>query len=355
MERIFYLGVLNMLRICYNSCINWRKKYTMKKLTFEQYKQKMTFLISQNCISEEALLDAYNEYCSISDEPIINQVEIHLCKNKYFVENFNTKGYFSQFWLRLCDFSKFLLKEIPNNKFFKCESNIYTGDNAMVIPKIIRAMGLESAEYYIIKWVMDDSVETWEDDFLLTPSFLQENDELICFSDIVDKDCVDVIVLESTIRRYLELRHFKNEDIENFIKEFRKTIFMSEFIDNTDISAENIAFIVNDKKIRMAPMYDFDFCAGNEGSVTKHFKVGNDSGIRSIINYYKKDSDFVDWIKKSVMTIDVKKVLSNGFESPNQYMPTKSRIEFYAEFINKQKEIVKSCIDISPQDYGERE
>ncbi len=328
----------------------------MSKLTYEQYKQKMTTIIPKIKISEENdLKAAYEEYCNLSDMPIIDQMKIDLRKNNFFVEVPNVKGYFSHFWLRLSDFSKFLLKELPNYKFFYDKSNIHTWENAMIIPRIVRASGLESAEYYVITWVMDDSVETWEDNFFLTPSFLQENDELISFGDIMENSSLDIITLENSVRQYLELRHFSKENIKNFIKEFRKTIFMSEFIANTDTTTENISFIVNGKKVRMAPMYDFDFCAGNDAILIRRFKVGNKAGIQAVTDYYKSDPSFVEWVRSQVLSINIEELLSKKFESQNQYGLNEKQKELYSNFFAKQKEIIKLCIDKSPENYRERD
>ena len=156
-------------------------------------------------------------------------------KNPYFIKNHNTKGVFSQFWLILSDLRTYLLKELPAGRFFSDKIGLYTRDNALVVPRLIRAAGLDSAEYYIVNWVMDDSVSTWEDDFLLTPSFLKKGDEMLSFKDIFGQECLDIETVENNLRKELVLRHFKKKNIDRFILELRKKICMSEIIDNTDI------------------------------------------------------------------------------------------------------------------------
>ena len=317
-----------------------------RKLTLEEYKQKIVeLLLDSDMYRPEDFEKAYQEYCKLKGRKILDTIRIDLLKEPYFIENSNVKGYFSQFWLVLSDLNKYLLKEIPSGRFFLDQKGLYTRDNAIIVPRLIKYAGLDTAEYYFVNWIMDDSVNTWEDEFLLTPSFLKEGDELLSFKDILGQECLDIEILEKRLRKELELRHFNRKNIEEFMKDLRRKICMSEIIDNTDISGENMSIIINNGSVRVAPLYDFDFCMGNKAIVRKHFKVRGQEGLAAVLEYYKDDEDVINWLRKYVMTIDINKLVSMKVSTPNRGLIEKEARYMYKDFWKQQMDIIKKFVE----------
>ena len=314
-------------------------------LTFGEYKQKIIELAPDTEQKTEDYRRAYTEYVNSNGERIPRKHNIDLIRDPYFVINQNVRGYFSQFWLILSDLNKYLLKELPDGKFYQNHLDLYSRVNSRVVPKIIRKAGLESAEYYIVNWVMDDSASTWEDDFFLTPSFLKEEDEMLSIKDILGQECLDVEVLEKRLRRELELRKFPKKNINMFIQELRKEICMSEIIDNTDISSENMSVIFNNGFVRMAPMYDFDFCMGNRATANKHFKVKGSCGLKAVLDYYKDDEEIKDWLVNKVSKIDFSQIISKEFTE--QSSDSKKHKQKYISFWKQQMQTIEKFIELN--------
>ena len=314
-------------------------------LTLNKYIQKIREMIPREKIDyrQEDYERAYAEYRRLKGKRAPETHKVDLSKEPYFIITQNVKGFFSQCWIILSDLNKYLLKELPDAKFYKNRTDFFSRANARVVPKIVRATGLKSAEYYIANWVMDDSVSTWEDDFLLTPSFLKDGDEMLNFKDILGQDCMDIDVLEKRLRKELELRRFKTKDIAKFIQELRKEICMSEILDNSDMSSENMSVIFNNNSVRIAPMYDYDFCMGNESTANRHFKIRGMEGLHAVLSYYKDDVELMKWLREKVLTIDFEKMIANEFESEDA-LKLRQR---YIDFWERQMQIVKEYAELN--------
>lgn len=316
-----------------------------EKLTLNEYIQKIKELVPNSKLRQEEYGKAYAEYCKLEGRRTPDVLRVDLIRMPFFMENQNVKGYFSQFWLRLSDLNRYLLKELPSGRFFSDSLGFCTRDNALVVPRIVKGAGLDAAEYYLANWVMDDSVSTWEDEFLLTPSFLKDGDEMLSLRDIFGQECLDIELVENKLVRELQLRHFKKKNIDRLVQELRREICMSEIIDNTDISSENMSIIINSGVVRMAPLYDFDFCMGNEAVNKKHFKVNGKEGLAPVLEYYKDDENLIKWLREKVLTIDIDKAVSIKVSSPNRWLVGKKSKYMYKDFWKQQMEIVKAFID----------
>ena len=316
-----------------------------KKLTLDEYTQKIQCIVPDiTQYRREDYQTSYAEYCKLNGRRTPDAIKVDLIRNPYFAENSNVRGCFSQFWLILSDLNKYLLKEIPNPRFFRNGSGMYTRDNALIVPRVISAAGLECAEYYLVNWVMDDSVSTWEDDFLLTPSFLKDDDEMLSFKDILGRECLDVEIIERNLRRELELRHFREKNINRFMQDLRRKICMSEIIDNTDMSSENMSVIFNNGTVRVAPLYDFDFCMGNEAVVNRHFKIKGQQGLLAVLDYYKDDKELVKWLEERILTINMNQIVSVKESTQNRGLVCKEARYVYKDFWEQQIDTIRKFL-----------
>ena len=256
-------------------------------------------------------------------------------QNPFFITNYNIKGNYSQFWFILFDLKEYLLKKVCT----KGKSELLV-KNAMAIPKIIKALGCKSAIYYETNYWDDDG---YPEDCLASPNFLQEGEELIHLNDIIGLESKsDILEIEMKIRQYFSLRHFEQEKIDQLMQGIIKNFFISKFIGNTDENLTNFAIIKSNNGIEAAPMYDFDFCCGNDKSGKSFLEVDGQTDLEALVKHYIEVPWFRKWLENTVLTLDVEKALQQD-ENTNHHFNDES-IKYYVQYFNKQKNRVRRCL-----------
>ncbi|MBP3502816.1 MAG: hypothetical protein J6K42_05015 [Clostridia bacterium] len=345
-----------------------------KKLTLEEYIQKLSNILKQeitiDTIKEDLFnntnpskreaakqkIEAYKKYCNLTKESAFDEKDINLSKELYFTQNRNAIGSFADFWFILYDLKSYLLKEIIPDRFIKNSNDSKHNriiSNSIVIPEVIEALGLKSAKYYITNYWDDNADNLYTNLYLVTPNFLQEGEELYNVNDIIGLEVTDVIDLENKLREYYKYSPFSNEQKENLIKQFIKAIVVNKIIDNTDETNENMSIIVNNEKktVKLSPLYDYDFCCGNQSYKDSKRTINGKSNLPDFINYYKKYPWFEQWLKEKVLTLDIDKILSKcDKKEPNKPTITDEHKRFYKSFFDQKKKIIKECL--SPEIKG---
>ena len=151
-------------------------------------------------------------------------------------------------------------------------------------------------------------------------------------------------MLEKNIELFFKLRHFSKKQIENVKLNFLKQSFLNKFFDNKDVNNMNMAIIYRGKNIRMSPMYDFDYCMGNERVKGCNIEntVQGKSDILSFIDYYKNNKQFISWVKAYIMPLELKK--ADIKENNNNLHITSKTIDEYNEKINQKKMLIKEYL-----------
>lgn len=343
------------------------------KLTFEEYIQKLSDIlekeitidtikedISNNTDSSKReqtkqKIEAYKRYCNLTEKSAFDEKDINLSKEIYFSQNRNAIGSFADFWFVLYDLKSYLLKEIVPERFIKnsnCSTHINKHNtivsNARIIPEVVQALGLESAEYYITDYWDENADNLYTNLYLVTPNFLQEGEELYSIKDIIGVYTTDVIDIEDKIRNYYRYRPFSNEQKEILIKQFIKAVVINKIIDNTDESNENMSIVVNSEKntVKLAPLYDYDFCCGNQSYKNVKRTIDEKSELSDFINYYKKYPWFEQWLKEKVLTLNIDEILSKcDKKAPNKPKIADESKRFYKSFFEQKKKIIKKCLN----------
>lgn len=334
-----------------------------KELTIEQYLQKLRKIIDgershreyehtkENEEYKSIILareqKMYDAYCrDRTDNDLFSIREVDLVTEPFYVIGSAYNGYFCDSWIMLNDFKKYMIKCIvPDRQIIGGNSNIVI-QNAMVIPKIIRAMGCESAEYYITNWWKEDDLgsSTEQDTFIATPSFLKKGEELISLYSICEEEYnSDISEIEQKIKTYASLRkeRYGKEQIDRLVEDFIKLTFISKFIENCDERSQNMSIIVDDKSIRMAPLYDYDYCCGNQRIRNIERTINGKKDLASFIEYYMDRPWFKKWLKERVLTLDLDEVLKQDKNSPNKAIYDE---EYYKKIFEKQINLVRNCL-----------
>jgi len=155
---------------------------------------------------------------------------------------------------------------------------------------------------------------------ILSKNFLKENEEIVEYGEPGDEDDIYISKEMSKIERYLELRKFSKNEIEDTKFEFLKQEFVAKLITLRDQHSNNSPIIVSvdeqgKKHVKMAPMFDYDHCFHISIS---HFKVrkcdNGESTISALIEQYKDYPGFMNFAQKSVNKLDMENVFSSIFK-----------------------------------------
>lgn len=277
------------------------------------------------------------------------QEYVDLRKMEFFYINRNVPtGDCVDSWIGLSDLKEYMLKRLVSYKVMgKGDVNKILW-NSRILPEIINRVGLQSAKYYITTFYEQDQGE--EDEFLITPSFLEQGDELVHLKDICGSE-LEIPAIEKKIQEYLRLRHFSKEQIETLRKEFIKQVFMSKFLANKDENNGNTSIIIGQdngmRNIKMAPMYDLDFSCGNERLCDCNIErtINKKSDLKSFVNYYKEEEWFSEWIKEKVLTLQINDIhFEKNNNKPNICKETLAQ---YVRFLDTQKRRIELALENS--------
>ena len=270
-------------------------------------------------------------------------------------------------WMILPDLSTGILKvsleQIKNDK----EDGIKARYATLTSMGIARKLGLESAQYYLTTKNVNEKLKN-ELGYIYTPNFVKENEELISGLDMStdmetliqirgDINCVDMKRNEKLIGIYLKNRKFPEEDIETVRRNFIKQCIFGKIINDGDEANRNWGIIVKNenvynektqsnsikRKVKMAPMYDFEY-----GFQTKYINtyrtVNGSSDIKDFINHYKKETWFKEWTENEVCKLNMDEVYEEVLNSSKIEIPEEYK-EIFSKQVKEKIKIIRECIN----------
>lgn len=234
--------------------------------------------------------------------------------------------------------------------------------NNFILPEIAKAFGLEAASYGRFKIIdnydgelgREDNIAFMRDrepvyrikgntEYILTPSFLRNNEDFIPFGDMIpnDKDC-----FVSNIWRQLERFLIERNIPKNKIKEVRKQYILKSifgaYVELNDNHNFNDGLIFtndrSDRNVRLAPAYDLDYAMriyniGPMGTPITFVKRASDGGmeVTSMLKEFGheiNERDFTkllnglrpDNIEKIIDDVDKKHNLNLFYDVKQTYM-----------------------------------
>lgn len=244
----------------------------------------------------------------------------------------------------LCSDERQQYKPVPGSHFQPEEVN------ALFCPEIAEQLGISSAKYILAKeneseGIHSDSGNEYSKHAIITPSFLKKGDVLYSVAKVetemrLIKDAHaktnTVVGISSDMNEVFEhISAFAKKcanacgipytaDDENSLKlEYAKQRFFHRFIDNTDEHLGNFAVIVNDGKVRMAPVFDFDFSLSRRMDEYKEngkvpdwayhvMKCNNgDCNLSAVVQNFKDVPGFKEFLLLAYANLDLNKIVSN--------------------------------------------
>lgn len=141
--------------------------------------------------------------------------------------------------------------------------------NAMICPALAEIFNIPSAIYFM--------AEREGQEYMLTPNFLEEGEELIHIARVEEavtgqkqkttaiqgstKKISDMYnYLEKYLRNYeYKGKKLEEKEVREILFEYLKQKFFSRFIQNTDEHVFNTAIVIKGLNVKMSNMYDYDF------------------------------------------------------------------------------------------------
>lgn len=297
----------------------------------------------------------YNDKIDTDENGIINL-------NDYsfeFSKRRLTDSKIGQGWIISSNLESFLVTKEPNyfseikDKFLNLADT-----NNFLLPQIARQMGLDATVYYRGEYTEESgSVST----FHLTKNFLRCEETLIQGNSIVkdnpNKKRVHFESLLETTDKYVKKYYKKNrlptEEMNKAREEIRRGLIKQSLF-NKMVFNENEAnkkwglIIGADKRLRLAPLFSYDYCAGIEMLNKSHHRVidGNREDIESFMLEFGKEQWFRDWIRDFVVPLDYEKAVSD-MERKTGISLSNEEKEYYSFLINKMHTKIVDVHDLN--------
>ena len=207
--------------------------------------------------------------------------------------------------------------------------------NPLLAKEIANIAGIPCAEYYL----------AYEDkaNYILTPSFLKDGDELILGCDLTDKDELDMDIILKNVRKSLALRKFNSKEIDAIINALVNQCFVSKFIGNVDELSRNFGIILNNRHVRLAPFFDLDYTFNIRDDLEQSRTIDNDPSLRKYIEHFKDFPGFITFVRNFINNLDVNK-LFESVQNSTGIVVEDSLKNFYTTYINDNISIVKQTL-----------
>lgn len=253
---------------------------------------------------------------------------------KYYWE-----GHYSLGYVMFPDESIFFMKNTEKNDKIHLFNNI-------IIPEIAKQAGIETAFYLIAYSANNDKL------YLLSPNFLNKNEELIYDFEMVNKSLytnndeiyknLDIDFLLNNRYNYLSSRGVPAKHIEKMQNEFLIQSFFSKFIDQTDEKMENTALIVDGNDYRLAPLFDTDYSTLSANYGVRRY-VDNDkrkNDLTSFLKHFSNNQNLMQFISHFINIFDIDTAIKNAEIETGVAIPDEIKIK-YIDFFNGRLDLLK--------------
>lgn len=140
------------------------------------------------------------------------------------------------------------------------------------------------------------------------------------------------------IVKFLKLRHIPTHKIQEVVDEFIRQEILKKTVEYADNHNGNWALGINEKRIRVFPVYDFDFCSKiRSKNIYETLADNGKSDLKSLIIQYKDLPWMKKYISEVVQGFDIEKVLYIASEKTEINIPENVKV-YFKEFYSKKKE-----------------
>lgn len=297
----------------------------------------------------------YNEKIDTDENGIINLNEYSFEISKRRL----TDSKIGRLWIISSNLEAFLMTNSPDYsseikpKFLKISDK-----NNYLLPQIAKQMGIDATVYYKGEYTDENGALST---FHLTKNFLGDEENLIQGNSIVkdnpNKKRVNFEeLLEATdkyIKKYYKKHKLPAKEMEKARTDIKQGL-IKQSIFNKMVFNENEAnkkwglIISKDKRLRLAPLFSYDFCAGVELTQKSHHRVidGNREDIETFMLKFGKEKWFRDWVRDFAVKLDFDKAVKD-MERKTGINLSEEETEYYRFLINKMHSKIVSVYDLN--------
>lgn len=328
------------------------KNHLSGKNTNEYIERRCDFLFRLYDIYKS---QEYNEHLDPDEKGIINLNDFSFERSKRRLADSKIGIY----WILSSNLDTYLVT-VPPNRFTEIKDKYIeiSEKNNFLLPQIARQMGLNATVYY--KGEYTDENGTFSTHHL-TKNFLYDEETLIQGNSIVKdnpkrKRINFESLLETTdkyIKKYYKKNKLPESDLIKVRAEIRegliKQTLFNKLVFNENESNEKWGLIVcNDKNLRLAPIFSYDYSAGVEPTGKVHHRAiqGSKEDIPSFMLQYSKERWFRDWIERKVLTLNLDRAISDMTRRTGVELTDEEK-EYYKFLIDKMKSKVIEVCDLN--------
>lgn len=243
-----------------------------------------------------------------------------------------------EFWVISSNLDCFLATR-PHSDNIKERFSKISEKNNFLLPQIAKQMNIPATVYYKGKYVSEKENKL----SFLTKNFIQAGENVVKGDTIYrrkkDRRRVSFeAILESAdkyVKKYYKKHKLPTEDLEKTREDIRRglikqTIF-NKIAFNDNESNEKWGIIVSeDNKLRLAPLFSYDYCSGVVTSTKSHHRVlkRRKEDIESFMLEFGDEEWFRNWIRDEVIPLDINKAISD-MESETGVKLTQEEEEYY--------------------------
>ncbi len=271
-----------------------------------------------------------------------------------------------KFWILSSNLEAYLAT-VPANMSYEVESQYLniSEKNNFLIPQLAKQIGIDATIYYKGEYTNEERDGEVEK-FHLTRNLLKDNETLIRGSSFVkcnpNRLMLDLDkILEATdkyVKKHYKKHKLPQEDLERARQEIRQglikqTIF-NKIVFNENESNEKWGLIIGeDKRLRLAPLFSYDFCANVKtiGKMQHRVVHGNKEYIEDFILKYSKEPWFKEWIENTVLDLDLDKAIAD-MERKTGVTLTDQEREYYNFAI--MEKMHSKVVNVSDLNYDEQ-
>ncbi len=279
----------------------------------------------------------YNDRMDTDENGIINLDDYSFIVSKRRLLN----SKIGEFWVISSNLDSYLATR-PHSPYIKEKFYNISEKNNFLLPQIAKQMSLPTTTYYKGKYLTNN--EEKDKIAFFTKNFIRAGETLIEGSTIYKRkrDTKRVSfesLLESAdkyVKKYYKKHKLPLDDLEEKREEIRrgliKQTMFNKIVCNDNESNEKWGLVTEEdsSKIRLAPLFSFDYCCGVPTNTKSYHRViqRRKEDIESFVFEYGKEEWFRDWLKENVLTLDVDKAIKNMKEETGVCL-TQEEEEYY--------------------------